>query len=96
MTEPDFSKMYTREIFEWQYKNKPQVGEECELVGIEKQVWASTLHRSMVLQAENTKLKELLKEWVQFEIEENPNDFTVISERMSELANKTNQALGEK
>ena len=40
-------------------------------------------------------LKELLKEWAQFEIEENPNDFTVISERMSELANKTKQAIGE-
>lgn len=41
-------------------------------------------------------LKELLKEWVQFEIEENPNDFTVISERMSELTNKTNSVIGEK
>ena len=41
-------------------------------------------------------LKELLRKWVQFEIEENPNDFTVISERMSELANKTKQAIGEK
>lgn len=38
-------------------KNKPQIGEECELVGIEKQVWESTLNRSMVLQAENDKLK---------------------------------------
>ena len=46
-------------------------------------------------EAENTKLKELLKEWARFETEENPNDFTVISERMSELANKTNQALGK-
>jgi len=44
---------------------------------------------------QNTELKELLKEWAQFEIEENPNDFTVISERMSELANKTKQVLGE-
>jgi len=44
---------------------------------------------------EITKLKELLKEWLEFEREENPKDFTVISERMSELANKTNQALGE-
>jgi hypothetical protein len=44
---------------------------------------------------EKRKLKELLKEWAQFEIEENPNDFTVISERMSELANKTKQVLGE-
>ena len=42
-----------------------------------------------------SKLKELLREWVQFEIEENPNDFTVISERMSELANKTKQAIGD-
>lgn len=45
---------------------------------------------------ENQRLKELLREWAQFEIEENPNDFTVISERMSELANKTKQAIGEK
>ena len=57
MSEPDFSKMYTREILEWQYKNKPQIGEECELVGIEKQVWESTLNRSIVLQAGNDKLK---------------------------------------
>lgn len=42
---------------------------------------------------ENTKLKELLKEWVQFEIEENPIDFTVMSERMSGLANKTKEVL---
>lgn len=48
------------------------------------------------LKNENQQLKELLREWVQFEIDENPNDFTVISERMSELANKTKQAIGEK
>ena len=42
---------------------------------------------------EITTLKELLKEWAQFEIEENPNDFTVMSERMSELANKTKEVL---
>ena len=47
------------------------------------------------IKAENAQLKELLRERVQFEIEENPNDFTVISERMSELANKTKQAIGE-
>lgn len=45
------------------------------------------------LAKENAILKELLKEWVQFEIEENPNDFTVMSERMSELANKTKEVL---
>lgn len=42
---------------------------------------------------QNAQLKELLKEWVHFEIEENPNDFTVMSERMSELANKTKEVL---
>lgn len=31
-------------------------------ITVEKQVWASTLHRSMVLEAENAQLKELLKE----------------------------------
>ena len=48
------------------------------------------------IKQENQQLKELLKEWAQFETEENPNDFTVISERMSELADKTKQAIGEK
>ena len=33
-----------------------------ETVTIEKQVWESTLNRSMKLQAENETLKELLKE----------------------------------
>jgi hypothetical protein len=46
-----------------------------------------------VLRLKNAQLKELLKEWVQFEIEENPNDFTVMSERMSGLANKTKEVL---
>ena len=46
-----------------------------------------------VLRLKNAKLKELLKEWVQFEIEENPLDFTVMSERMSGLANKTKRIL---
>ena len=54
------------------------------------------LKKLQVIEKEKQQFKELLKEWVQFEIEENPNDFTVISERMSELANKTNSARGEK
>lgn len=29
-----------------------------DIIAIENQVWASTIHRSMVLQAENDKLKE--------------------------------------
>ena len=31
-------------------------------IRVEKQVWESTLNRSMVLEAENTQIKELLKE----------------------------------
>lgn len=34
----------------------------CPTVTIEKQVWESTLNRSMVLEAQNAELKELLKE----------------------------------
>lgn len=34
----------------------------CPTVTIEKQVWESTLHRSMMLQAENDKLKDALKD----------------------------------
>ena len=37
-----------------------------ETVTIEKQVWESTLHRSMVLQSENEQLGELLKECREF------------------------------
>lgn len=33
----------------------------CPSVTIEKQVWESTLNRSMVLEAENAELKDLLK-----------------------------------
>lgn len=54
------------------------------------------LKKLQELKKENQQIKELLREWVQFETEENPNDFTVISERMSGLANKTKQAIGEK
>ena len=35
-------------------------------ITVEKQVWESTLHRSMVLQAENDKLKELVKECFEY------------------------------
>ena len=69
-----------------------------EMITVEKEVYEAVLRNSVRvsdLEAENQQLKELLKEWAQFEIEENPNDFTVISERMSELANKTKQAIGE-
>ena len=70
-----------------------------EMITVEKEVYEAVLRNSVRvsdLEAENQQLKELLREWIQFEIEENPNDFTVISERMSGLANKTNQAIGEK
>ena len=70
-----------------------------EMITVGKEVYEAVLRNSVRvsdLEAENQQLKELLREWIQFEIEENPNDFTVISERMSGLANKTNQAIGEK
>lgn len=56
----------------------------------EKRWYSENLHAAT---DKINELKELLKEWVQFEIEENPNDFTVMSERMSELANKTKEVL---
>lgn len=39
MTESDFSKMNTKELFEWQLENSPYRSPVCdmELVGIEKQ-----------------------------------------------------------
>ncbi len=48
-----------------------------------------------VLRLENAQLKDMLKEWLLFAEEENPKDFTVISERMQELAQQTNGLLGE-
>lgn len=44
---------------------------------------------------ENAKLKGLLKECKEFFEEENPKDFTVISERMDDLLTKINSAIGE-
>ena len=41
-------------------------------------------------------LKELLRECREFFEEENPKDFTVMSERMDELLTKIDNALGEK
>lgn len=40
-----------------------------ETVTIEKQVWESTLNRSMVLEAENAQLKELLKECREYTVD---------------------------
>ena len=41
-------------------------------------------------------LKELLRECREFFEEENPKDFTVMSERMDELLTKIDNAIGEK
>lgn len=46
-------------------------------------------------ESEIVKLKELLKEWLLFEKEENPHDFTIMSERMEELAKQSKELLGE-
>ncbi len=64
-----------------------------EILERHKKATAKAQIRSYDLEIINVQLKELLKEWVQFETEENPNDFTVMSERMSELGNKTKEAL---
>ena len=55
--EPDFSKMNTREILMWGIKNAKTEVVKIDTVEIEKEVWESTLNRSMVLQAENDELK---------------------------------------
>lgn len=47
------------------------------------------------LQNEIKQLKELLKECKEFFEEENPKDFTVISERMDDLLTCINAAIGE-
>lgn len=44
------------------HMTRPSLRSPADEMVIEKQVWESTLHRSMVLQAENEQLKELLKE----------------------------------
>ena len=48
------------------------------------------------LKEENQQLKELLKECREFFEEENPKDFTVISERMDDILTKIDNAIGEK
>lgn len=43
------------------------------------------------LKQENARLKELLKEFKEFIEEENPKDYTIMSERMDELLTKINE-----
>lgn len=47
------------------------------------------------LQLENNKLRSLLRECKEFFEEENPKDFTIMSERMDELLTRINAVLGE-
>jgi hypothetical protein len=44
------------------HKTRPSLRSPADEMVIEKQVWESTLHRSMKLQAENETLKEALKD----------------------------------
>lgn len=85
-----------KEVYEAVLRNSVRVNDlEAENHKLKEiNLWHS--EKSWDCEKEKQQLKELLREWVQFEIDENPNDFTVISERMSELANKTKQAIGEK
>lgn len=57
MTEPDFSKMSTREILMWEIKNAKTQIVKIDTIDIDREVWESTLNRSMALQSENDKLK---------------------------------------
>lgn len=57
-----------------------------EKILIEKQVWESTLNRSMVLEAENEQLKELLEECV---------DWLTYIDRDNGIIAKIDQVLGE-
>ena len=61
-------------------------------ITVEKQVWESTLNRSMVLEAENTKLKGLLKECRT--IFDYAKDFAY-HDPCCKCIDKINQALGE-
>lgn len=45
------------------------------------------------LKVENIRLKEVLKSCKEFFDEENPKDFTVMSERMDELSTRINEVL---
>ena len=63
-----------------------------EKISIEKQVWESTLHRSMVLQAENAQLKELLKRARGLM---NYTKDWACSDATEEMITKINQVLGE-
>lgn len=53
----DTTERLFRKIDNWEI---PQT--DKKYIAIEKEVWESTLNRSMVLEAENAQLKELLKE----------------------------------
>lgn len=54
-----------------------------ETVTIEKQVWESTLHRSMVLQAENDKLKEYERIVTSYNMK--PIDYDIACETVNKL-----------
>lgn len=43
----------------------------------------------------NQELKDLLREWLLFSVEENPKDFTVMSERLEELEKRTREVLND-
>ena len=64
---------------------------------IEKQVWESTLHRSMVLEAENIKLKELLRKakGIITAYRLTGNQSTYSNNDMKECVAQIEQALGE-
>lgn len=67
-----------------------------EKISIEKQVWESTLHRSMVLQAENEQHMELLKECKHImSIEKDFASCHFEKDKLCKLLTKISQVLGE-
>lgn len=75
---------------------------EKEIIALNKE-YNAEYHRANELEdslqtswRNESKLKELLRECREFFEEENPNDFTVMSERMNELLTKIDNAIGEK
>ena len=66
-----------------------------ETVTIEKQVWESTLHRSMVLQAENEELKEILERHKKATAKAQIRscDLEIINAQLKELLKKANKFL---
>lgn len=84
-----------KEVYEAVLRNSVKVNDlEAENQRLREMVLNDvTMERAYKLREENQQLKELLKECREFFEEENPKDFTVVSERMDELLTKIEEML---